>query len=80
MTENEYQDQLDEEHALDLAVDIIQTRLDNGEEIVGDGVIYTADDSLCDPYRYCQDPINTLAQAIAPEILKHWSQTKESGE
>lgn len=80
MTEQEYQELQDNEHALDLAVDIIQTRLDNGEEVIGDGVVYTIDDTLCSPYRYSKDPVNTLAQAIAPEILKYWAQIKESGE
>jgi len=76
MTENDYQDMLDQEHAMDLAVEIIVERLEAGDVVQSEDSSYTYHDFMASDF----DDIGEFAEDIAQEVLQYWTQIKESGE
>ena len=76
VNEPSYQDKLDDEHAKDLAVDIIVKRLEDGETVQGYGVKYTIGTFYSSEHK----DIGLFAESIADNVLMHWAQCKESGE
>jgi len=73
---SEYQDKLDDEHAKDLAVDIIVKWLEDGLTVHGGSVEYTVDDFYDSDFM----DIGLYAESIADNVLEYWAQCKESGE
>jgi len=73
---SEYQVEKDDDHAKDLAVNIIVKQLEDGETVQGGSVKYT----LYDFYDSDFMDIGLFAESIADNVLIYWAQIKESGE
>ena len=73
---SEYQVKKDDDHARDLAVNIIVGRLEDGETVQGGSVKYTVDDFYDSDFM----DIGLFAESIADNVLEYWAQCKESGE
>jgi len=76
VNDSTYQDKLDDDHAKDLAVEIIVKQLEGGETVRGGSVKYTLDDFYDSDFM----DIGLYAESIADRVLKYWAQCKQSGE
>jgi len=73
---SEYQVNKDDDHAKDLAVNIIVKWLEDGLTVHGGSVEYTVDDFYDSDFM----DIGLFAESIADNVLEYWAQYKESGE
>jgi len=76
MNEHAYQDKMDDKHAKDLAVEIIVKQLEDGEVVRGYEDFYMMQDFNESEF----DDIGLYSESIADDVLKQWTQVKESGE
>jgi len=76
MNERDFRNMQDQEHAMDLAVEIIVERLEAGEVVQSEDSSFTYHDFMASDF----DDIGEFAEDIAQEVLQYWAQIKESGE
>jgi len=76
MNERDFRNMQDDEHAMDLAVDIIVERLEEGDVVQSSDANYTYADFLSSGFY----DIDEYAEDIAQKVLQYWAMCKESGE
>jgi len=76
MNERDFRNMQDDEHAMDLAVELIVVRLEAGEVVQSEDSSYTYHDFMASDF----EDVGEYAEDIAQEVLQYWAQCKESGE